>query len=47
MNIGSIERHLMAKHEPKLTIKQGRDEKMHVVTKNTVTLPPNHITIVP
>ena len=37
----------MAIHEPQLTIEQERDEKIHIVTKTTVTLPPHQITIVP
>ena len=34
-------------HEPKLTNKQETNEKICVVMKSTVTLPPHHISIVP
>ena len=47
MNKGSIERHVMTIHDPKLTNKQKRNEKIHVVRKSTVTLPPHNISIVP
>ena len=47
MKKASIERHVMTIQEPKLTIEHERDEKMCVVTRITVALPPHHITIVP
>ena len=43
--MGSI--NIMTLHEPILTIGLEIDEKIHVVTKSTVTLPPHHIAVVP
>ena len=37
----------MTIHEPKLTNKQETYEKICVITKSRVTLPPHHISIVP
>ena len=34
-------------YETKLTDKQDMTEKIYVVTKHTVTLPPDHISVVP
>ena len=37
----------MTIHESKLTNKQEKGKKIHVITKSTVTLPPHHISIIP
>ena len=37
----------MTIYEPKLPGKQMIGEKIHVITKSTVTLPPHHISIIP
>ena len=34
-------------YKTKLTDEQGKNEKIHVVTKHTAVLPPHHISIVP
>ena len=47
MKKGNIEREVMTMYETKLTDKQEINEKIHVVTKYTVTLPPHHISLVP
>ena len=46
MKKGNIDGKVMAIHEPKLTNKQETDDKICVMTKSTVTLPPHHISIV-
>ena len=44
---GNSERQVMTIYEMKLTDKQERNEKIHVVTKHTIIIPPYHISIVP
>ena len=47
MKKGNTEKQVMTMNEIKLTDKQKGNEKICVVTKHTVTLPPYHCTIVP
>ena len=47
MKKGTIERHVMTIHEPKLTNEQETNEKICIVMKSMVTFPPHHISIAP
>ena len=44
---GKIGRQVMTMHEPKIMDKQVIGEKIYIITKSTVTLTPDHISIAP